>query len=301
MPMLRNALIYFNQAIRDGSIRKAAETLHIASSAINRQLLQLEEEMGVELFVRSPRGIRPTSAGEALLAYIRRWEREAAQLRQEISRLKGGIRGTIRIAAAESLTEDILPKAMARLQVRYPLVDFTLMSGDNSRIKSELLAKEADIVCAFDVGESGRVETLATVKAQIGVIVPAHHPLTQLQEVSIGDCARFPVIAPDTEWLAHSTLRNLLEGEHSPLRIIARVERIGMLRNMVQAGLGIAFLSRVGMASQIEAGRIVWLPLVKGLANPTTISVMVQAGRVQPLYISSFADLLQEELATFAA
>ena len=59
MRAIKTSLIYFDQAVRHGSIRRAAEELHIASSAINRQLLQLEEEMGLPLFERLPRGIRP--------------------------------------------------------------------------------------------------------------------------------------------------------------------------------------------------------------------------------------------------
>ena len=89
MSIIKTGLLYFDQAIRAGSIRRAAESLKIASSAVNRQLLQLEDELGVELFERLPRGIRPTAAGEALLNYVRQWGRDEVQLQQELGRLQG--------------------------------------------------------------------------------------------------------------------------------------------------------------------------------------------------------------------
>ena len=65
--LIKTGLLYFKQAVKDGSIRKAADRLQVASSAVNRQLLQLESELGVDLFERLPRGIRPTAAGELLI------------------------------------------------------------------------------------------------------------------------------------------------------------------------------------------------------------------------------------------
>lgn len=296
MTILKTGLVYFDQAARDGSIRKAADNLHIASSAVNRQLLQLEEELGIELFERLPRGIRPTAAGEALLNYVRQWNRDVSQLRQEIGRLKGGVRGTIHIAAAESITTEILPRAMANLQARFPLIDFTLISGDNYFIKSALLSREADIVCAFDVTGGLRTETVASFSSRIGVIMPAGHPLSKRDEIALSDCLDYPIITPTANWLNHSILRELFEDKSVPFQIAARVERIGMLRNLVQAGLGIAFMSPIGLDRDIREGNLVWAPLVKGVIRPTTISLLVPKGRVLSPHVRVFIELLTDEL-----
>lgn len=296
MTILKTGLVYFDQAARDGSIRKAADNLHIASSAVNRQLLQLEEELGIELFERLPRGIRPTAAGEALLNYVRQWNRDVSQLRQEIGRLKGGVRGTIHIAAAESITTEILPRAMAHLQARFPLIDFTLISGDNYFIKSALLSREADIVCAFDVTGGLRTETVASFSSPIGVIMPAGHPLSKREELALSDCLEYPIITPTANWLNHSILRELFEDKSVPFQIAARVERIGMLRNLVQAGLGIAFMSPIGLDRDIREGNLVWAPLAKGVIRPTSISLLVPKGRVLSPHVRVFIGLLTDEL-----
>ncbi|MEM9939320.1 MAG: LysR family transcriptional regulator [Pseudomonadota bacterium] len=296
MVLIKTGLLYFNQAVRDGSIRKAADRLQVASSAVNRQLLQLEKELGVELFERLPRGIRPTAAGEALLARVQQWTQDVESLRQDIARLKGGVRGTIHIAAAESITTEILPRSMAALQVLYPQIDFNLISGDNYLIKSALLAKDADLVCAFDVVGNARTETVTSIKSPIGVIAPPDHALARRDEVSLSDCLDFPIIAPSRNWLNHSILKDLIEDRDLPFQIAARVERIGMLRNLVKSGLGIAFMSPIGLSQDIHDRKLVWIPLADGTIKPTTVSLLIPKGRVLADYIVALIDGLKVEL-----
>ncbi|MEL7110751.1 MAG: LysR family transcriptional regulator [Pseudomonadota bacterium] len=296
MTLIKTGLLYFDQAVKDGSIRKAADRLQVASSAVNRQLLQLESELGVELFERLPRGIRPTAAGEVLLSRIREWSHDVDQIRQEIGRLKGGVRGTIHIAAAESITTEILPRAMSNLQVSYPGVDFQLISGDNYFIKSALLAKDADLVCAFDVSGTSRTETVTSIKSPIGVLVPPNHAFARREYVTLSDCQEHPVIAPSENWLNHSVLKEILEDPGLPFQIVARVERIGMLRNLVLSGLGIAFLSPIGLGQDIHDGKLAWVPLSPGSSKPTSVSLLIPKGRILPNYTRALIALLKTEL-----
>ena len=104
---------------RHGSIRKAAEALHVVSSALNRRILELEEELGFELFERLPRGVRPTAAGELFLAYVRRSLKDLRQLEAQIAGLQGLMRGSIRIAVAESVTTRFLPEAIMAYQAEH--------------------------------------------------------------------------------------------------------------------------------------------------------------------------------------
>ena len=265
MALTRTALRYFDEAVRFGSIRKAADHLHVASSAVNRQLLQLEEEMDVRLFERLPRGIRATAAGEIVLSYLRRWNREAVSLNRDLAALRGGVRGTIRIAASESFTDEMLPRAMHELQVQFPQVDFSLMSGDNYLITSQLLARDADVVLAFDVSDNVRAEVAATITSPLGVITPPDHPLTRLRQVTLGDCAHYPLIIPGTAWLQHSGLNVLIPEDNLPGRVVARAERPGMLKALVRAGLGIAYLTALGVERDIEERKLAWTPLAPGI------------------------------------
>ncbi|WP_179208886.1 LysR family transcriptional regulator [Salinicola salarius] len=80
MQLLQTSLRYFEEVARQGSLRKAAERLHVAASAVNRQILKLEAELGVPLFERLPRGLRLSAAGELMLYQIRQWQRDERHL-----------------------------------------------------------------------------------------------------------------------------------------------------------------------------------------------------------------------------
>jgi DNA-binding transcriptional LysR family regulator len=294
---LRTALVYFDQAARHGSIRGAAAALNVASSAVNRQILQLEAEAGMPLFERLPRGVRPTAAGEVLLAHVRRWGREARLLRQELGRLRGGVRGTIRIAAGETITEEVLPGVLAELSARYPLVDYSVIAGDNRRITADLLSREADVVVAFDVRLPVRAEVAHTVESPLGVICTPDHRLAQRRQVTLADCAAWPLVAPGREWLDSSGLANLFQGPEGPGRIVARAERPGILKALVRAGLGVAFLTRLGVERDIAEGKLAWVPFAPGILPPARISVMLPQDRAQPVSLVVFLDLLRRALS----
>jgi len=299
LALLKTSLIHFDAAIRHGSIRKAAESLNVASSAMNRQLLQLEQEIGAQLFERLPRGIQPTAAGGVLLSYIRRWNREATLVKQEIGGLSGGVRGTIRIAAAETFTEDLLPIAMTRLQVAFPRVNYTLISGDNQRITNELLAKEADLVLAYDVSEHVRAERVLSITDPVGIITAPDHPLSRKEVATRADIAEWALIAPGDDWLRHSGLKHVFEGEQPPGRIVARAERPGILKALVRAGLGIAFLSLFGVDKEVSEGKLAWIPLAADIMEPALISLLVPRGRVQPVYMMEFIEIVKRELSEY--
>ncbi|MEO9339809.1 LysR substrate-binding domain-containing protein [Mesorhizobium sp. SB112] len=114
-------------------------------------------------------------------------------------------------------------RAMATLRTQYPHVDFTLISGDNYRITNELLAKDADVVMAYDVSEHVRADVVHTVMEPIGIITTPGHPLTAHSVLSLTDCMPYPLIAPGNDWLVHIGLKALFQGTNplgsaSPMR-----------------------------------------------------------------------------------
>ncbi|WP_339561375.1 LysR family transcriptional regulator, partial [Pseudomonas sp. EA_65y_Pfl1_P113] len=99
--LLGRAAIYFDEVARRGALRRAADVLHIAPSAVDRQIIQLEEELGTKLFERTATGMRMTAAGEVLVDGVRRWRRDLLRIRSEIDNLVGLRRGTVSIALVE--------------------------------------------------------------------------------------------------------------------------------------------------------------------------------------------------------
>ena len=105
-------LTYVDAVTRHGSIRKAADALSVASSALNRQILDLETDLGTALFERLPRGVRLTAAGEVFLAYARQAISELKAVESQVEQLRGLVRGQVGAAAVESVAGELLPSAI---------------------------------------------------------------------------------------------------------------------------------------------------------------------------------------------
>src|SRR5271154_4093746 len=125
----QRVLTYVDAVARHGSIRKDADALNVASSDLNRQVLDLETDLGAPLFERLPRGVRVTSAGEAFLVYARLVISELKAVESRIEQLRGPVRGQVRVAAAESVAGEFLPSSITRFQATHPYVRFHVRIG----------------------------------------------------------------------------------------------------------------------------------------------------------------------------
>ena len=103
MPLLASAARYFDEVARQGSVRRAAERLNAAPSAVNRQIINLEAEYGVPLFERLPRGMRLTAAGELLLNEVRRWQSDHDRACRNLRALQGLHRGHAAVGLGQAV------------------------------------------------------------------------------------------------------------------------------------------------------------------------------------------------------
>jgi molybdate transport repressor ModE-like protein len=116
------AIRYFDAVRKAGSIREAARQLNVASSAVNRQILKLEAEIGAPLFERLPGGLKLSTAGEVLTRHVRVVFRDAARMQSELDSLRGVHTGLVELIAAESLTMDFLPTVIGNFRKRHARV-----------------------------------------------------------------------------------------------------------------------------------------------------------------------------------
>ncbi len=128
---MRNSLLpivlrYVDQVARSGSIQSAAKELHVAASAVNRQILQLEDEMGVALFERLPRGMRLTPPGATIVTLARRWRSDEQRAGREIRQMQGINQGNVRIAAMDSHATSVLPQLIEDLAAQQPQVSLEI-------------------------------------------------------------------------------------------------------------------------------------------------------------------------------
>ena len=188
-------LRYIDEIARCGSIRLAAERLHVAASAVNRRLLDVEDELGTPVFERLPRGMRLTAAGELFIQYVR--ERGAAleQVRSAIEDLKGLRRGRIRLVASQATAPAFLPAALASFRKHHPLVDFEVQIGDRRQAIEALRNYESDLALTFGLDADPDIEALASFEQKLMLLMHRSHPLARTAgAVRLRQCVDYPIV-----------------------------------------------------------------------------------------------------------
>ena len=182
---------YVDEVARTGSIRKAADHLNVTASAVNRRIMDLEEELGAQLFERRPRGVRLTAAGEVFVHYLREQDGGVERMKSQIEDLKGLRRGTVRIACSQALALDFLPREIADFRRRHPLVSFGVKVLDHEQA---MAAVSSELPAVDDPGATYRCGNVHRASA----CRPAHRPIARLCQLSrraAGTQHRRPAIA----------------------------------------------------------------------------------------------------------
>jgi len=283
--------LYFDAVARHGSIRKAADALRMASSALNRRILDLEQEVGMPLFERLPRGVRLTAAGEVLITYVRRSLKELRQAEAEIELLRGNLRGVVRVAVAESVTPSLLPDAIAAYQKTHPGVAFQVIVDGPESLQDSLICDGADLILTHEVPQHSGVSVLAVARHRLCALVAPGHPLTQLEAVSLLDCAEYPLAVPDHSLAARGLLDLAMEDAGLPLNAALESDSIEMLRAFARLGEAVCFSFRLD-ASEPAHG-LVSLPLTDARCAEACLYLVTRKGRVLPVAAAAFAEELE--------
>ena len=168
---------YVDEVARAGSIRKAADHLNVTASAVNRRIMDLEEELGTQLFERRPRGVRLTAAGEVFVSYLREQDGDVERMKSQIEDLKGMRRGTVRIACSQALALDFLPREIGEFRKRHSLVSFDVKVLDHEQAMSALATYEVDLVLVFRPPFLANFQSLMTLEQRMVAVMAAGHPL----------------------------------------------------------------------------------------------------------------------------
>ena len=217
-------LRYVDEVARAGSIRKAADHLNVTASAVNRRIMDLEEELGTQLFERRPRGVRLTAAGEVFVSYLRQQDGDVERMKSQIEDLKGMRRGTVRIACSQALALDFLPREIGEFRKRHPLVSFDVKVLDHEQAMAALATYEVDLVLVFRPPFLANFQPLMTLEQRIVAVMAAGHPLASRRTVRLRDCAAYPVALPERSIGGRQLLEEVMARSRLTFNIAAEFE-----------------------------------------------------------------------------
>ena len=290
--------LYLDAVARAGSIRKAAETLGIASTALNRRILEAEEAAGTPLFERLPRGVRLTAAGEVLIVAIRRSLSDLAAASSRIEQLRGLVRGTVKIACAESVANDLVPATIARYQERHPGVQFQMVVGATKPLLAALFADDVDLLLAHDPPGGIALSELASVPQALCALMRPDHPCAGRKSLRLSDCQPYPVAFGTETFGSRRMLDAALAKTRLSFQVMLEASTVQAQKVYCQATGAICFQFETGARREVERGEMVAVPLVDPLLPKSRLVLGVRAGRGLPIAALSFLEGLKLSLAT---
>lgn len=255
-------LVYLDEVARLGSIRKAAGRLNVAASAINRQIIALEHDLGTPLFQRRPRKMILTAAGEVLIRHIRQTLRDLERARSKIEELKGLTRGEITIAIMSGLAGNLLPRAVAEFRRAHPHIRLTvrlLTTGED--ILAAVAGGEAELGLGFDFMLTAGLRVLATVVGKLGCVMAPGHPLAGQSMLRISDCVGYPLVMADKSMVIRPHINAVLARAMIEPQPVIETNSIEVMRHVAMLDQGITFLTPFDIEFERRAGRLVYVPI----------------------------------------
>ncbi|WP_310632700.1 MULTISPECIES: LysR family transcriptional regulator [unclassified Paraburkholderia] len=270
---------YFVEVAQSGSLRKAAEELHVSASAIDRQILLAERELETELFERLPSGLKLTAAGELLLDDLRRWRKEYRRTVERFDELQGLRRGHVSIAVIDALSDGLVANTVAQVGAAYPQLSFDLQVVENRRVADLVAASEVDFGLMLDPTEHGGLEIRALVDVPLGAVVPPGHPLTASRDVTFGSLLDYRQLVPAAPLIVHERTRVLYASHQAEGTESVSCNSIRMMRSLIRGGAGIGVLSLLDVASDVESGALAFVPLRGRKVRPLALALCVARRR----------------------
>jgi DNA-binding transcriptional LysR family regulator len=289
-------LRYVDEVARVGSIRQAAERLHVAPSAVNRRIQDIEDELGTPIFERLPRGMRLTAAGELFVRYIRDRSAELDRVRSEIEELQGLRRGSLRLVASQALAPRFLPEVIGEFRETHPLVGFDIRIGDHVQAATALRSFATDLALVFNLAPESDIERMGIVEQKLMAIMHAKHPLARsgTAALRVRDCADYPVVLPNRDTGGRQLLERFLARSSTKLHAMVESNSFEFLRGCLDDRKSISFQMAIGAAWD---DRNIVARDIEDRGFPRGEMVLASLrGRQLPVIAYAFAEFLKKRL-----
>lgn len=292
--LISTRLQAFQAVVRYGSIRRAAQALGVAPSAVSRTLRQLEEGIGTPLFERARQRLVLTSAGEILVYHAGASQAELEKACAFIDDLAGLRRGTVTVAAVESVARGLLPEVLSRFWARCPDVAVRLAVTGSAQAFEAVARGEADLAVGFDAKPPKGTVRLAGAALRLGALMRPDHRLAGHAMLRLADVAAERVILADASLTLGASLAAAMPGDATALRTAAVTNSIHLMSDLAVRGHGITFQTRVGVERELEAGALVFVPLADPRLKPRRLMLVARGKAHLPAGPAVLATLMTE-------
>ncbi|HEU0234002.1 MAG TPA: CysB family HTH-type transcriptional regulator [Gallionella sp.] len=285
-------LRYVNEIVRRGlKISDAADALYTSQPNISKQIKQLEQELGIDIFVRNgKRVVAITEPGQAILDIARRMLHDAENLRQVGQEFHSQDSGHLTIATTHTQARYILPPAVKQFIRRYPKVKLGLHQGNPTQIAEQVLNGEADVAIATEsLSLYDDLVTLPCFEWHHCVVVPPRHPLLEEKRLTLAKIAQYPIVTYDFAFSGRGKINEAFEKAHIEPNIALTAIDADVIKTYVELGLGIGILAEIAFVP--ERDRHLRMIAAKHLFKPNTTRIAIRKNEYLRGYTYDFIEL----------
>jgi DNA-binding transcriptional LysR family regulator len=294
MGLLPTPLQYFLEVARTGSISEASERLHVATSAISRQIAKLEQDVGAPLFERRPRGMVLSEAGEILAAYARRSSLEAEQVLAEVHGVHALSRSTVKIASSEGFARELLPEAITTFREKHPGVRFRLNVTGPTAATQQVRDGTVDLAVTYSLAPEKDIKVEYSQQQPIYVLMADDHPLAKRADVDLAELLEFPLALPNED----TTIRQLfdiyvaLEGLSFEPAFVSNYS--GALQSFTRLRGGVTLIGSLTVRRRLKIDRLAIVPIRNAELRRRSVQIQSMARRALPPAVRAFLTHLIE-------
>ena len=284
-------------ARRDLSVSAAAEALFTSQPGVSKQIKGLEEELGIEIFVRNgKRLVSVTEPGRAVIAIAERMLADAANLKRAGEDFAGEKIGTLTIATTHTQARYALPKAVAAFKRRYPKVQLFIHQGNPTQICEQVAQGEADLCVATEhIAEHPGLVALPCYQWNRCIVVPARHPLLKVAPLTLEAVAKYPIVTYDFAYANRSVVNRAFEQRGLTPQVVLTAFDADVIKTYVELGLGVGIMA--SMAFDAKRDRQLRAIDAAHLFASSTTRLGIKRGAYLRRYAYDFIELFAPNLS----
>jgi DNA-binding transcriptional LysR family regulator len=245
------------RAVADtGSFTAAGHHLHLSQSAVSRQILLLEDELGEQVFLRVGGKLRITPAGSALLALSRRVFEDIEATRASILESQASLGGTIRLVGGMTVCLYVFPPLLKEFRRHHPDVEVKVTPAAAPRLVRQLLTGAADLALATLPVDDPSLVVEPALREELLLVMSPQHPLAGRKAVPPKELTRQSFVLFEAGSNSRRTIEAFFSRQQIAPRVVTETENVEIIKALVRVQLGISIIPYQAMAREVSAGQL---------------------------------------------
>ena len=284
-------------ARRNLNLTETAKALYTSQPGVSKAILELEEELGVDIFSRHGKRLRSiTEPGRQVLKSIEIIMREVGNLKRIGEEYSKQDVGTLSIATTHTQARYVLPGPVTQLRRQFPQVNIGLHQGSPDQVARMLIDETADVGLATEsLSQFEELVTLPAYEWQHVLVMRAEHPLAQVERIDLEQLAQQPLVSYHPSFTGRTRIDRAFAQRHLTPNIVLEAIDSDVIKTYVRLGLGIGIVAEMEVREDPPGGELVSRPLGH-LLGQNVARIAFKRGAYLRNYVYSFAELLSDRL-----